>query len=89
MAPTVLNPKKGDKAVLFGGPDDCYTYGPEDTKMTGIQFARQKTACPEGIASTLDQCRNGILNRRDDRCSCMSPEGNPPAPPRRVDCPRE
>ena len=82
-----VNPKIGKKRVVYRGDDHCFTFGPEDERQSGVQFARQPVACPEGIESLLASCLGRLLYRDGDSCSCGGPEGNPPPPPSPAACP--
>jgi hypothetical protein len=83
----VLNPKHGDKRVLWDGKS-CFVFGREKEEWSGIQFDRHAVPCPNGIETLLASCRGRVLERTSaTTCQCVHIEGNPPPMPDSVKCP--
>jgi hypothetical protein len=95
--PVVLNPRDANNRAIkrMWQGDQCYVelpfppLRPGQLRPPGSAPPAQTIACPASMLTpTFEQCRGGVVQGKADGSACICfVMGNPPPPPKRVECP--
>ena len=85
-----LNPRDDSKREIFAYGEKCMVHVHEDRPKYWHPPKTKQVDCPPSMNDPAwDQCQGGRILKSTESAMCVcTMDGNPPPPPREVDCPK-